>query len=474
MLNAIKSKNRKIHIRMHYLIVLIIFYMLGGFDLSYAQSIFYVRAGATGANNGADWTNAYSSLPATLQRGATYYIADGNYNSYNFDDAESGSTRIMIKKATSSDHGTSTGWSSSYGDGQAVFGGFTFDTGYYEVNGQKRNESDWEDYSAYGISVKKSGGGSGSRLINIPDNKANNITLKYLDITGESRQNPVDRAFYCVYKHANIYIGYSLFRNSAVPILTRGTSNVTLEYNYFDENLDIEGGHQEAISHQGGDDWTIRNNVFDAILDTGVIVILNSKSGGESLAANQVQHYRWNVYGNIFWFNPNDSTAAWGVGNGVFCAINKQGVNDFTFHNNTIVNYKGYNAGVRYEGNVSNSHAYNNIWYLTDKSTSPQGGATAVSISGSHDYNTFVLQNGTSAPSEAHGIKGSSDPFVDWKNGNFRLKQEMGGIALTSIPKMDMRGNIRGTDGLWDRGAIEFTGEEQSEITPPSGVRIIK
>jgi hypothetical protein len=84
------------------------------------------------------------------------------------------------------------------------------------------------------------------------------------------------------------------------------------------------------------------------------------------------------------------------------------------------------------------------------------------------------LQNGTSAPSEAHGIKGSSDPFVDWKNGNFRLKQEMGGIALTSIPKMDMRGNIRGTDGLWDRGAIEFTGEEQSEITPPSGVRIIK
>ena len=41
----------------------------------------YVRAGATGLNNGSDWNNAWTSLPATLVRGDTYYIADGRMES---------------------------------------------------------------------------------------------------------------------------------------------------------------------------------------------------------------------------------------------------------------------------------------------------------------------------------------------------------------------------------------------------------
>jgi hypothetical protein len=37
-----------------------------------------------------DWTNAYPSLPATLTRGDTYYIATGNYGGYGFNTAQSG------------------------------------------------------------------------------------------------------------------------------------------------------------------------------------------------------------------------------------------------------------------------------------------------------------------------------------------------------------------------------------------------
>ncbi len=40
----------------------------------------YVRAGAGGTGTGADWTNAYTSLPNPLTRGDTYYIADGSYS----------------------------------------------------------------------------------------------------------------------------------------------------------------------------------------------------------------------------------------------------------------------------------------------------------------------------------------------------------------------------------------------------------
>ena len=66
-----------------------------------AAQVYCVRAGATGANTGADWNNAYTVLPATLVRGATYYVASGSYGAYTYDDAESGTTVITIKKATS-------------------------------------------------------------------------------------------------------------------------------------------------------------------------------------------------------------------------------------------------------------------------------------------------------------------------------------------------------------------------------------
>jgi len=59
-------------------------------------------------------------LPATLQRGATYYIADGTHASYRFNTPVSGTDLIAIKKAAISDHGTDIGWISSCGDGQAI------------------------------------------------------------------------------------------------------------------------------------------------------------------------------------------------------------------------------------------------------------------------------------------------------------------------------------------------------------------
>ena len=58
----------------------------------------YVRADATGAGNGSDWTDAYTTLPATMIRGDTYYLADGDYVGYDFDTAATGSTFIYIVK----------------------------------------------------------------------------------------------------------------------------------------------------------------------------------------------------------------------------------------------------------------------------------------------------------------------------------------------------------------------------------------
>ena len=83
-------KKRVARIKVSVFFIIFMTTMMIGFNNAYAQSVFFIRAGATGANNGSDWTNAYISLPTKLQRGATYYVADGSYGGYNFN------TRIAV------------------------------------------------------------------------------------------------------------------------------------------------------------------------------------------------------------------------------------------------------------------------------------------------------------------------------------------------------------------------------------------
>lgn len=128
----------------------------------------YVRAGATGNGNGSDWSNAFTRLPDTMERGVTYLVADGNYSNHDFSDAVSGTDKIYIRKATVHDHGTDTGWVDSYGDGQAVFGILNFTTGYYVFDG----------VTDYGF--KALGGYKGA----VVDIHANHTQILHTDIDG--------------------------------------------------------------------------------------------------------------------------------------------------------------------------------------------------------------------------------------------------------------------------------------------------
>lgn len=58
------------------------------------QNTYYIRATATGNNDGSDWKNAFNKIPDSLLRNATYYIADGHYTPSAFDAAASGKKYI--------------------------------------------------------------------------------------------------------------------------------------------------------------------------------------------------------------------------------------------------------------------------------------------------------------------------------------------------------------------------------------------
>lgn len=99
-----------------------------------ADNCRYVRAGAGGA--GADWADALSELPPELGRGLVYFVAAGDYPSYQFDDDEAGDAVIRVLRATADDHGTGDGWDPGYAAGEAVFGELVFTRGRYEFDGR--------------------------------------------------------------------------------------------------------------------------------------------------------------------------------------------------------------------------------------------------------------------------------------------------------------------------------------------------
>jgi hypothetical protein len=95
-----------------------------------------VRASATGSDDGSSWDDAYTALPETLTRGHVYFIAAGNYPRYTFDDAESGTERIAVLRATVNDHGDGAGWQDAFAEGEAVFGELHFETNAYDFDGR--------------------------------------------------------------------------------------------------------------------------------------------------------------------------------------------------------------------------------------------------------------------------------------------------------------------------------------------------
>ena len=108
----------------------------------------FILASAQGNGSGTDWINACKDFSGScavnsLIRGDTYYVGTGSYTgNYTFNTPDSGTAVITILGATAANHGTDTGWSSSYsvnaadGGSQAVWShGLTFTSDYWKWDG---------------------------------------------------------------------------------------------------------------------------------------------------------------------------------------------------------------------------------------------------------------------------------------------------------------------------------------------------
>lgn len=419
----------------------------------------YVRQGATGNGSGNDWTNAYTSLPSSLVRGDTYFIADGSYSGYTFDDANSGTTVITIRKATSANHGTSTGWSDSYGAGQAKFGAMFFYTDYYAVDGQVRNAT-WRlgDLNQYGFQF------ANTRLDNGSGTGGDNLTFTYVDFHGGGRDTGAgDDVIYGLTGNSNLTFQYCALHDSDRTIfLMRGNwTNFVVDHSYLARNTSTPAVHGEILSSTSSTNVTFSNNVVEDPEGTAVWAMLN---GG---TANG-----WNIYGNVvlhtdaYWADTGRKSGHnIGISGVVYCAndaSNNNTCNNLLAYNNTMYHLRAIYSGFFVQAGSGN-YVYNNLWY---NASGTAGGTNTTS-----GWNWYY--NSTNIDSSSTKITCSSNCniFVDITGRDFRLTSPTAaGTSVPSAMSVDPNGLARGADGTLDRGAYEYSSSVTSGPQPPAVV----
>ena len=475
--------------------------------LSISAADHYVRSGATGASSGSDWNNAYTDLPATLTRGDTYYIADGNYGSYSFNDAVSGVAYIYIIKATESSHGSNTGWDSSYGDGTAVFEGpIIIGTSYLDIDGQVGGgPNSWAE--GFGIRMQYTGSSTeGVRLLGLEGPGTYNsgvglpkhINLSHIEFEHRGRSTgKLDDVIYNTIYDVDftdvsqpgekkgpgyINIRYCYVHDAGrLLINTVYAHDWLVEYSYFARNTSTTAVHSEAWQDYGSDDITIRYNIFQDIEGSAFIALKKPFP-----TAND----NWYVYGNVFMDThklENGTPYNFLVGEGIMTLSGKTTdvpSNNIRFYNNTIINVGGYSSAIQqFSGTV---YVYNNTWYncwetpevMTRGNIAFKGSLLSDGVTPNPDFhmdyniylNTDIKGNVTVLSIHDYLYKLTADPFANISEYDFRmLNYAVSGISLRSEYATDMFGSARAN---WVRGAIEGNG--LSNILKPSGIRLLK
>jgi hypothetical protein len=349
----------------------------------------YIRAAAAGAGTGADWTNAYTNFgtsagmanPASLTRGVAYYVAAGTYNAttagYEFNTPDSGSLVIKIQAATTSSHGTATGWSNAF-QGPAIWsmatGGtrpiINFDTdfwtfsGEYNACGTRLTEPFLPCRSGYGFAVNNNNGSNkpvsslGVQIdyaaIGGATTAVNNVTIEFVEFIGDSDatgsntvigscagalgvQTPEGAGPAGGVQSTNDALLYSYAHDdSGGPVYMNGTANFVLDHNWFNKDWGFNycgmtncsgqpipnSCHSEIgiknANFTGTSNITISNNFIENLGSTAPLADPGSGGGancqpGALTSACTSGITGMNIFGNVFFCN----TAEWTFTSGV-------------------------------------------------------------------------------------------------------------------------------------------------------------
>ena len=399
------------------------------------SGIFYISSNGDNGNTGNDWNSAWRQLPAVLERGATYYIADGDYSAYIFDDTASGTEYITIKKATLAEHGTETGWQSFYTN-QAVFGSINFNTSYVIFDGQVED----------GIKIERRVGPGGAP---VEIGSSDHITLRNCDIDGMFQTLVGDEPSghtngACIVVHMN-GASYITFENCKVHDAAddgfeiHGADHLSIKNNEIYNLYGVSGscqGHSDGIEAYNVKDSEFIGNLIYDIRSTSAFFFGNWAGSPSQYCENIT------LANNIF-YSPETGFAAY-----------IEDVDNIEIYNNVFWGRAGgAYGGLSIGQNVTNMDMYNNI-ILSINYTHVGGTYDPVNHRG--NYNLFGVSLGQ-YPENTYDIV--------YSNPQFENIPDVGGPAIRDVTVEDFR--LTSTSPCVDAGTtIGFDNDISGTLRP--------
>lgn len=421
----------------------------------------YLRAGASGANNGTSWADAWTSWASAntgVTRGDTVYVAGGDYNAnVSITKAVSGTTWIYFKKANSTDNSGDAGWNSTYESTQASINGqLSIEVSYIEINGVTGTNN-----IGHGIRVNyqpadcDTFGASGFAL---PLEYAiHDVYLRHIEILAcSSTANKQTRAI----SHntdsnskkmhfQNLYI-HDVTENVFTFLGHGGTSyedySVLIE-NCFTEDVGlspIAEVHCQIIQFGPGSSqsyFIVRNNKFHD--PYGGISFLGASKTTNVLIYNNIfatqQRTTYQVSPGVIWSHANTGTEVHNIG----------------IYNNVFYNMAPAAALSFQSPTTENIIARNNIWEACTFAAGYIGVDTST-------HNGYYGNFGGAIPSGETGqVNGGASAFTDAATYDFRLASGSygsgAGYDLSGTFTTDHTGATWTVP--WDMGVYEYGGE---------------
>lgn len=418
----------------------------------------FIRAGATGANNGTSWTDAWTALPspgnsAAWVRGDTYYVAGGVYDAFAIDKNESGSATIIVKKANVADNGADPGWDDSYASDVAVFNGRTLlDKGDYVIDGVTGSGE-----SGHGFKFQDlAGAGVGTILIS---DAQGSVKIRHCEVRNSGYEAPT--GINCIWDNgAFTKKGWEITNcwiHDCSKDLISINSLVGTSYADFgcliercilsESGIALNDDHGQGIKFQGDCSYLIlRQNQMRNNSGTACIAFLGTSGIFDNVM----------VYDNIFYKTDLETFPT--ISPGVIYSRDTVTATNFLIANNTIWNmgnptYPNTVSQFALTGTTSENSLINNIF---EESYFTSGGHTGFGVLENNGYFSATgsaaaaVQLGQISSNESGLVSPSTDNFFPVEGG-----YAVGaGMDLSAYFTTDYDGNQR--TNPWDIGALAF------------------
>jgi hypothetical protein len=396
-------------------------------------------------------------------------VADGSYGAQTFEDPDSGTSVITIRKATVSDHGTNAGWQNAYGDESATFSSLIVLSNYMVIDGQVGQWAiDLPGYVPYGFRVLRRSQSANERAITLggPSNAKQGITLRHIEAaftntprargqwsTGQdiihmtAGNVTLEHCWLHDAGRANMILNQDTLTVDSCVLERNGQAQVAEDYN--------PSEHSELFAiHPNADNVTIRRSYLRDWRSTGGIILFDNN-----------RNFRF--YGNVatstgYFATPSEANDANGIVNARTAAV---GVQAYVY-NNTFVDMT-YGASVLSMGTYDTREVKNNIFFNVRHAS-----GSALTIGGTRSHNWYY---NSGSHSESNIQNGTGDPFHQRSARDYRLNSATdAGLNLGQPYSQDIHGIVRGGDGRWDRGAFEYSGQLTRLPAPPTNLRILR